>query len=111
MGDVKKVIWRWDYGVYMPFCPNCDDILYVPEKACRSCKQAIEWTEPKYKETVVEIDEYTVVQATNNHISIYENGKFVFHASCRKKMTETELKDMVEIYKSLGDEKYGKNGT
>lgn len=103
----KKVVWRWDYGVYVPFCPNCDDILYMPAKECSSCKTALEWTEPKYKDTIVTVGDYTVVQATNNHISIYDkDGKFVYHASCRKKITVKELKGMVDFYERIANGSY-----
>lgn len=64
-------------------------------------KKKIEWLEPKHKPTIVQVGEYTVTQATNNHISITKDNKMIYHASCTKKMTEEELKKEVDIYLKL----------
>lgn len=57
--------------------------------------------ELKHKETIIEQGEYTIVQATNNHISIYKSGEFVYHASCTEKKTEEELIKHLEFYKTM----------
>ena len=99
---VKKAVeWRWDYGVYLSFCPYCDSPTYDEKERCPFCGKEYEWTEPKYKDTQVQVGEFTVIQATNNHISIYKNGQWVCHMSCTKKMTEEELKGMVQFTKDL----------
>lgn len=98
---MKKVKWRWDYGVYVPFCPYCDELAYEKDK-CVFCGKTYEWREGKYRGTEVNVGEYTVYQATDNHIYIYNaEGNMILHASCRKKMTEDELKDMVKVYEDL----------
>lgn len=103
----KKVNWRWDYGVYMPFCPYCDEVASYKDK-CAFCGKEYEWTEPKHKPTVVQVGEYTVTQATNNHISITRNDKMVYHAQCTKKKTEEELKKEVDLYQALINTKTNK---
>ncbi len=97
---IKKVKWKWDYGVYVPFCPYCDEPAYEKE-GCVFCKKPYQWVEGEYKPTEVTQGEYTVVQATNNHISIYKNGEFVFHASCTKKKTEEELLGFIKFYEDM----------
>lgn len=100
MSEIKKVNWRWDYGVYVAFCPYCDELAYEKDHCC-FCKKPYEWVEGKYKDTVVEVGEYTIVQATNNHISIYKNGEHISHSSCTKKYTEAELIEHLEQSKRL----------
>lgn len=93
----KKIIWRWDWEVYMPFCPYCNEPAYEKDK-CVFCGKPYEWVEPKYKDTIIEQGEYTIIQATNNHISIYKNGEFVFHAQYTKKLTEEKLIEYLNNY-------------
>ena len=100
MAEMKNIVWRWDRGVYVPFCPYCDEVAYDKTK-CVFCEKPYKWARGKHKPTVIEVGEYTVVQATNNHISIYKNGRFVYHASCTKKKTEDELKEQVKLYEML----------
>lgn len=102
MEHKKKVVWRWDWSVYMAFCPYCDEPAYGTER-CEFCGKEFEWVEPKHKPTVVECDGgYTVVQETNNHIMIFDKeGKMVLHASCTKKKTHEELRKMVDGYLAL----------
>ncbi len=100
MDGLKRVKWEWDYGVYVPLCPYCKELAYEKDK-CVFCGKPYLWVEGKYKDTVVKVGEYTVVQATNNHISIYENGKLVYHAACTKKKTEVELKQTVDAMHKL----------
>ena len=96
----KKIIWRWDWEVYMPFCPYCNEPAYEKDK-CVFCGKPYEWVEPKYKDTIIEQGEYTIIQATNNHISIYKNGEFVYHASCTKKKTEEELLEHLKWFEDF----------
>lgn len=96
----KKVAWRWDFGVYDPFCPYCDEIAYK-EDHCIFCGKNYVWVEGEIKPTVVEHNGYTIVQATNNHIQIYKDDQIILHASCTKKMTEEELKQQVDLIKKI----------
>ena len=97
---MKKVKWRWDWGVYVPFCPYCDEPAYEKDH-CVFCNKPYEWVEGKHKATIVNVGEYTVVQCTNNHIHIYKDEHMVMHASCTKKKTEDELREMVAVYEDL----------
>jgi hypothetical protein len=97
---MKKVKWDWDWGVYIPLCPYCNEPAYEKDH-CVFCGKPYEWVEGKYKDTIVKQGEYTIIQATNNHISIYKNGEFVMHSQCNKKMTEKELLDQVKFYNLL----------
>jgi hypothetical protein len=100
---MKKVNWRWDWGLYVPFCPYCDEHAYE-EGHCLFCNKEYEWVEGKYKNTVVEHNGYTIVQETNNHIQLYKDGEIILFASCEKKMSEDELKEMIERYKKKIEE-------
>ena len=95
---MKKIKWRWEDDLYMDFCPYCDEPAYEKDK-CVFCGKPYKWVEPKYKETIVQEGEYTIVQATNKHVHIYQNGEFVFHAQCTKRYTEQELRDYLRRYK------------
>ena len=98
---MKKLVWRWDWGVYMSFCPYCDEPVSGDEH-CEFCGKAFEYVEPKYKPTVVEVGEYTVIQTTGKSVYIVDkDGHWVYHASCTKKFTEDELRKMVDIYLAL----------
>lgn len=97
---MKKVKWRWDYDVYVPLCPYCNEPAYEKDH-CIFCNKEYEWGDDKYKETIVNVGEYTVVQFTNNHIHVYKGERMVRHASCTKKMTEEELKEMVAHYEQI----------
>lgn len=43
--------------------------------------------------------EYTIVQAYNNHVHIYKGKELVCHMNCDKKMSETELAEIIDFYK------------
>ena len=64
---IKPVIWKWDYGVYVPFCPYCGEPAYEKDR-CFSCGKPYEWTDGEIEPTTVSRGEYTAIQATNNHI-------------------------------------------
>lgn len=44
---------------------------------------------------------YVISQASNNHVMICKNNKMVFHAICRKKLNEEELKEQLDFYLNL----------
>lgn len=100
---MKKVNWRCDWGVYIPFCPYCDEPAYE-EGHCVFCQRKYKWVEGKYKPLIVEFEGYKAVQATNNHISVYDaDGHMVMHSSCNRKYTEDELKTHIEFVKGIRD--------
>ena len=63
---MKKVNWKWDYGVYVPFCPYCDEPAYEKDHCC-FCNKPYEWV----------------------------NGELISHISCTKKFNKTELKELL----------------
>ena len=106
--ELKPIKWKWDYGVYVPFCPYCGEPAYEKDK-CFSCGKSYKWVEGEYKPTEVQVGEYLVVQATNNHVHIYKDGNMVFHSQCDKKFTEDELREHVDFYKQItSDENFKK---
>ena len=100
MEDIKEVVWLWDFGVCMPFCPYCNEPIYEAG-TCIFCDKPHKWREGKHKETVVEVGEYIVVQGTGNDVYVYKGGEWVLHASCTKKLSEEELRKFVEHYDKL----------
>lgn len=105
---MKKVDWRWEYDLYLPFCPHCNEPAHEKDR-CIFCGKRYRWVEgrdkDKAKETIVEHEGFTIVQCTNNHIQIYWDGHLVMHSSCTKRMTEEELKGQVDFLRSMrGDE-------
>ena len=96
---MKKVKWTWDWGVYVPLCPYCNELAYEKDH-CVFCEKEYKWVD-KSKDRFVTVGEYTVVQASNNHISITKDGRMVYHASCTKKLSEEELKEHVKFYEEL----------
>ena len=97
---MKEVIWRWEYGLCMPFCPYCDGPAYE-EDHCVFCLRKYKYTESPVKDTRVTVGEYTVIQLSNNALYVYKGERCVMHASSAKKMTEDELREMVAHYKEL----------
>lgn len=97
---MEKVKWRRDWGSYAPFCPYCDELAYEKNR-CVFCGKEYEWVEGKYKPTIVEVGDYTIVQTTNKHIHIYKGERMVMHSSCTKKKTEDELRQMVADFEQL----------
>jgi hypothetical protein len=96
---MKKVKWRWEYGVYIPVCPYCYEFAYHKDK-CEFCEKEYKWVD-KSKDREVIVGEYTVVQASNHHIHIYKGERMVLHASCTKKKSRKELRKMVAAYEEL----------
>lgn len=97
---MKKVNWRWDLGVYVPFCPHCDEPAYEKKK-CVFCGKKYKWAKPEIKSAEYTFGDYTVVQAMNNHITVYKDGRMALHSSCKVKMTKEELKEQVEFVKRI----------
>lgn len=98
---MKKVKWKWDFGVYVPFCPSCGEPAYGKE-ACAFCGKKYKWVDGKYIPTVVVHEGYKAVQSTNNDITVYdEDGVFVSHSPCGSKYTEEELKTHIECVKGI----------
>jgi hypothetical protein len=93
---MKQVLWKDEFGEKMPFCPYCNEPIYVKGE-CIFCKKKHEWVELKQSETVVEVGEYAVIQTANNHIHVMHNGAMIMHINCTKKMTEDELRGMVSF--------------
>ena len=91
---IKPVIWKWDYGVYVPFCPYCDEPAYEKDR-CFSCGKSYEWTDGEIEPTTVSCGEHTAIQATNNHISVLKKGALVSHICCNRKLTEEELTEVL----------------
>lgn len=87
---MEKVVWKWDYGVYVPFCPYCNEPAY-DKNECLFCGKPYEWVEGEFQPTEVKRGEYTVIQSTNNHIGVYKSGQLVSHINCSEKKTEEEL--------------------
>ena len=94
---IKEVIWKWEYGVYVPFCPYCGEPAYERD-ICFDCCKEYKWVEGKYKPTEVHKGNYTAVQSTNNHVMIHCDGRMVMHSQCNKKKTEAELLKMIDCF-------------
>lgn len=94
---MKKVKWRWDSGCYVPLCPYCNELAYEKDH-CVFCNKEYKWVD-KSKERMVTVGEYTVVQASNNHITICKGDRRVMHLSCTKRKSKRQLKKMVDFYK------------
>ena len=105
----KTINWRWDMGVYVPFCPYCDELAYEHDK-CAFCGKEYEWIDGDYKPTEVVVGEYVVCQSTSKDIYLYKGEDFVMHCSCTKELTEEELVEMVDHYENLIRERRGKSG-
>ncbi len=52
--------------------------------------------------------DYTIVQASNNHIAIFRNNKQIYHSSFSKKLNYEQLLNhlitFLKIFSVLGDE-------
>lgn len=96
---MKKVKWQWDWEVFVPLCPYCNELAYEKDH-CVFCKKEYKWKN-KSKDRQVTVGEYTVVQASNNHISIFKDGRGVYYTSCTKKLSKRKLKGFVKFYEDL----------
>jgi hypothetical protein len=87
---MKKVKWCWDYEVYVPFCPFCNEPAYEKDH-CVFCGKEYKWVN-KSKARTVTVEDYTIVQASNNHIQVYKGERMVMHLPCTKKMSKRKLR-------------------
>lgn len=104
MSNIKKVKWIWEFDCYVPLCPYCNELAYEIDH-CVFCNKEYKWVD-KSKDRKVTVGEYTVVQASNNHISITKDDRMVLHASCTKKKSKRQLKKMVEHYEKITSDKW-----
>jgi hypothetical protein len=105
--EPKKIVWIDDYdGGKYPACPNCKEPAYYTDECCFCGQKFVQDDEALQINHSVQIerDGYTVVQASNNHIHIYDkNGMLISHMHCSRKMTEKELEGQLEfIKKAMG---------
>ena len=107
--EKKAIEWRWDMGVYMPFCPHCNEPAYERD-SCIFCEKEYEWVDGEYQPTEVVVGEYTVCQSTSKDIYLYKGDDFVMHCSCTKELTEEELVEMVDHYEKLIKKRECKDG-
>ena len=101
---MKKVKWQEEWGELFPVCPYCNEWAY--EKThCVFCKKLYEWDEPPNlpKPTIIEHEDYVVVQVPSNHIQIYDatDGRLVYHASCTEKLSNDELNKHVDFIRGI----------
>lgn len=96
---MKKVKWRWDYECYVPLCPYCNEYAYEKDH-CVFCKKEYKWV-GKSKERIVVEGDYTIVQASNNHIHVYKGERMVLHVSCTKKKSKRKLKKFADVCKAV----------
>ena len=99
---MRKVKWKWDHGIFVPFCPYCKEPAYDKHQ-CKFCGRKYEWVEGKQQPTVVEHDGYTIIQCLNNHIQVYKNGSLAMHINCTQKMSVEQLKTIVSLHKARED--------
>ena len=98
---ISKVKWRWDWGCFIPLCPYCNEPAYEKDY-CVFCLKDYKWVD-RSKERMVIVGDYTIVQTSNNHISVTKDGRMVLHASCTKRMSKRKLKGYAKICDVLGD--------
>ena len=104
---MKKVEWRRWYGdILYPFCPYCGEFAYEKDH-CVFCEKEYKWVQRGRKGRVVTVGEYTVVQTSNNHISITKGDRMVYHAQCTKRLSKRKLKKQVAFYETLCAERKG----
>lgn len=97
---MKAVTWirEVDGGLY-PFCPYCGEFAYEKDHCVFCGKKYI--MHEKRRERKVTVGEYTVVQTSNNNVSIAKGGSLVYHAQCTKRLSRRELKKQVAFYESM----------
>jgi hypothetical protein len=103
---MKKVKWMWDWECYVPFCPYCYEIAYEKDH-CVFCKKEYKWVD-KSKIRKVTVGKYTVVQASNKHITIMKDGEIVIeHGTqdtglvCYFNFTEDGKSFTIDCYSTL----------
>ena len=98
---MKKVKWliEADGGKYA-FCPYCNEFAYE-EDHCVFCGKKYKWVEKGRRSRKVTVGDYTVLQASNNHVSITKGGKMVYHAQCTKRLSKRNLRKQVAFYECL----------
>ena len=96
---MKKVKWRWDWECYVPLCPYCNELAYEKDH-CAFCGNEYKWVN-KSKERIVTVDDYTIVQASNNHIQVFKGERLVLHAACSKKMSKRKLRGYAALCETL----------
>ena len=47
---------------------------------------------------IVEVGEYKIIQAANNHIGIYKNAEAIFHAQYTNRLNEEQLRNYFECF-------------
>ena len=47
---------------------------------------------------MIEYKGYEIIQSYNYHVTIFQDGKKVFHAQCNKIFTDDELKNLVDEF-------------
>ena len=105
----KTVRWRWDSGVYVPFCPYCDELAYEHDK-CAFCGEEYQWISGDYKPTQVIVGEYIVCQGISKGIYLYKGADLVMHSTSTRTLTKKELIDQVDFYENLIRERRQKSG-
>ena len=106
---MKRIRWRWDFGVYMPFCPHCDEIAWANNR-CTFCGKPYRWVEGRVKPKIVTHGEFTAVQGTGKDITVYDGeGEFIMHASCDKKLTDEELIEVIKKFLAWREKKQEAN--
>lgn len=90
---MKKVIWRYEYEMYVPFCPYCNEFAYEENK-CVFCNKEYEMTE--YPESPIVV-EYKNLKATQTGLGLWieRNGILLSHSSLSRKLTEEEILKML----------------
>lgn len=97
---MKAVTWirECDGGLY-PFCPYCGEFAYEKDHCVFCGKKYI--MHEKRRERNVTVGDYTVVQTSNNNVSISKGGRLVYHAQCTKRLSKRQLKKQVAFYESM----------
>ena len=100
--EIGKVCERIEKQLNLEYveCHNCAEQYDCERTYLGGCTDGKKWGDS----TVVYDRDYTIVQTTNNHISITKDGKMVAHFSCTSKKTESELKEYVYLMEKLIEE-------
>lgn len=106
----KEVVWRYEYGMLLPFCPVCGGPAYE-EESCVFCGQKFLWVETeevkkqaeKQKELIVDYEDIHVEQVIGSwgiYVSrkIGAGYKMLAHLSCSREFTRDELINLAKQY-------------